>query len=184
MHALNPSGFKQAIGSKRFSLVFFTQETCTPCAGLHPVLKYIEDEYPKIDFYFYDVGPEKYKEIPRGFKVKYLPRVLFFKDGKEVGRFWGPRDRNQLRLLLNKLLETGELWPDKNDPEAVTELHKKVQKALDFKFTKETTMAERTAAAEKLMSISEEIIELYPKWGTFSQKTVAEKVNLLEQDPT
>jgi len=66
-------------------LLYFSRATCSVGEALEPkVIKMLEDDYPKIPFYFVDM--DFTPTIPAQFSVFVEPTIIVFFDGKETIR--------------------------------------------------------------------------------------------------
>ncbi|MGI6657558.1 MAG: thioredoxin family protein [Desulfobulbus sp.] len=72
-------------------LVEFYSKTCGPCKMLSFVLKDIDKMKP--DFPIYTIDFDENRELKERLGVKGFPTMLFFKDGKEVSRLEGLKQK-------------------------------------------------------------------------------------------
>lgn len=60
---------------------------CGPCQKMKPTLDALSLEYANVRFM--QLNKDDAKDICKKYKVNFLPTLIFFKDGKEVGRSKG-----------------------------------------------------------------------------------------------
>ena len=72
-------------------LIEFYSKTCGPCKMLAFVLKDIAKQKP--DFPIYIIDFDENRELKERLGVKGFPTMLFFKDGKEVSRMEGLKQK-------------------------------------------------------------------------------------------
>ncbi|NGX31534.1 MAG: Thioredoxin [Chlamydiae bacterium] len=92
-------GFEKVI-SEGFVVIDFYATWCGPCKRLAPIFREISDEQNGVLFIKVDV--EKEQEIAKKFEITHFPIVVFLKDGKEVHRFVGMRQKNEIISLLDQ----------------------------------------------------------------------------------
>lgn len=80
---------------KRLVVVDFFAAWCGPCRMLGPVMEEVQDEI-KDRASIYKVDIDEAEDVARSFGIMSVPSVLFFKDGKEIGRFVGYRNKAQV----------------------------------------------------------------------------------------
>ncbi len=76
-------------------LVDFWAAWCGPCRVMAPVLNEIAGEL-KGNFYIGKVNVEQYQSLASKFKVRGIPTLVLFKNGKEVNRFVGIKSKDFL----------------------------------------------------------------------------------------
>ncbi len=91
------------INSKGPVMVDFYSTECPPCEALAPKYNYFSELYDK-EISFYKIFRQGNKDLAIGLNVKGSPTVLFYKDGKEVGkRLSGAILKSELK---NSILES------------------------------------------------------------------------------
>lgn len=91
---LSDANFQQQIRNK-VVLVDFWAAWCAPCRMMAPVLNEVANELPagsqvgKVDI-------EKYQSLAQKFKIRSIPTLVLFKDGREVNRFVGIKTKGFL----------------------------------------------------------------------------------------
>jgi len=82
-------------------LVDFWASWCMPCKMIAPILNEIAEELPEGKF-IGKVDVEKFPGLSIRFKIRGIPTLILFKNGKEIDRFVGVKSKSALK---NKLLE-------------------------------------------------------------------------------
>ena len=73
-------------------VLYFTAEWCNPCQRTRPVAEELKRE-GVIDFIFIDADTEI--ELVQEFGIKSIPTYLLIKDGSEVKRMNGAKNRQE-----------------------------------------------------------------------------------------
>ncbi|NGX37919.1 MAG: Thioredoxin [Chlamydiae bacterium] len=95
---LSEENFEEGVSSG-LTLVDFYADWCGPCRMLTPVLEEVADDVSgkaviaKIDI-------DKAQKTASSFQVTSIPTLVLFKDGKEVGRLVGLRDRDTIKEFI------------------------------------------------------------------------------------
>lgn len=86
--------------SKGISLVDFWGEGCGPCVQLAPVLDELSTEMKGVNFYKMDVydNPEK----PSQLRIRGIPTIILFKDGKQIATKVGFASKNDLKAWIEE----------------------------------------------------------------------------------
>ena len=98
---LTDKNFSQ-LTKNRVILVDFWAEWCAPCRMMAPILNEVADELTgnskvgKVDI-------EQFQSLAQKYKVRSIPTLILFKNGKEVNRFVGVKNKE---FLLNKINNT------------------------------------------------------------------------------
>jgi len=101
---LKEEDFEQFVGSSDLPvLIEFWADWCSPCHMLAPVMEEIAGEFAgKIRVARLDL--EKSQGIGDKLKVRSIPTLIFFKDGKEIERYIGFKSREELRRFIEEHL--------------------------------------------------------------------------------
>jgi thioredoxin 1 len=101
---LKEEDFEQFVGTSNMPvLVEFWADWCSPCHMIAPVVEEIAGEFAgKIQVARLDL--EKNQKVGENLKVRSIPTLIFFKDGKEIERSIGFKSRDDLRRLIEKHL--------------------------------------------------------------------------------
>jgi putative thioredoxin len=84
-------------------LVDFWAPWCGPCRALGPMLEKLEREYHG-RFRLVKVNSDQNPELAAQFRVRSIPYVVAFVDGKPVDAFVGALPESQLRAFIDRLL--------------------------------------------------------------------------------
>ncbi|KAF9469356.1 thioredoxin-like protein [Collybia nuda] len=107
----NLETFNEAISSKdRIVLVDFYADWCGPCHQLSPILESLAGDAETksgsglpIDLVKLDTDGEVGQSLGQQFKVRALPTVIAFRDGKPVNQFVGALNEPGVRNFLQNL---------------------------------------------------------------------------------
>lgn len=89
--------------AKGVSLIDFHANWCGPCRMITPIMEELATEYAgKVTIAKIDV--DQSQEVTAKFSVTSIPTVILFKDGQELKRVVGVRDKNTFATMLNEAL--------------------------------------------------------------------------------
>ena len=91
--------FKQRIASGNI-IVDFYAPWCGPCKRIAPIFNELSGKYTNVTFIKVDI--DSHKQIADEYKVRSIPQLLFFKDGKLVETFVGQKSKNDITRALDK----------------------------------------------------------------------------------
>ena len=83
-------------------LVDFWADWCMPCKMMVPILNNVVTELPR-EAKVGKVDIQKYNDLASKLKVRNIPTMILFKDGIEVNRFVGVKQKD---FLLKEILKT------------------------------------------------------------------------------
>lgn len=99
---LDDNSFKKTIASG-VTLVDFYADWCGPCRMIAPIIEELSTEFDgKAKIAKLDI--EKAQEVTSEFQVTSIPTIILFKDGNEVKRIVGLRDKESLKSLVSSAL--------------------------------------------------------------------------------
>ncbi len=102
MKDLRKTSFEETVYDDEEScLVLFSRKTCPICASVTYKLNELEDEFKDIPFYHIDSEAET--ELMNRFKLKGVPQVLLFSQGKEQKRLVGDNDIDDYAEAIESL---------------------------------------------------------------------------------
>ncbi len=97
---VNNDTFEDAI-KENVVLVDFFATWCGPCKMLSPVLEQVAQEVSDVSIAKLDI--DESLEVAKQFGVMSVPTMIIFKDGKEVDRIVGLRQKNQIIEALKNV---------------------------------------------------------------------------------
>jgi thioredoxin 1 len=97
---LSDKNFQQQT-KNRLVLVDFWAEWCAPCRMMAPILNEVAAELDRKAFVG-KVDVQNYQDLATKFKVRGIPTLILFKDGKEVSRFVGVKTKEFLLKEIRK----------------------------------------------------------------------------------
>ncbi|MEI6434200.1 MAG: thioredoxin [Bacteroidota bacterium] len=95
---LNDKNFAQQI-SKGIALVDFWASWCMPCKMMSPILNEVAEEVGD-QAAICKVNIEEYQSIAQKYAVRNIPTIIIFRNGKEVDRIVGVKQKD---FLINKI---------------------------------------------------------------------------------
>ena len=96
---LTDKNFQQQTKNK-VVLVDFWAEWCAPCKMMAPVLNEVADELNG-NSHVGKLNIEQYQSMAQQFNVRSIPTLILFKNGKEVKRFVGIKQKDFLLKEIN-----------------------------------------------------------------------------------
>lgn len=100
---LTNKSFK-AITKRGVVLVDFWASWCAPCKIIAPILNDIADN--QNDFMVAKVNVDHNQQLAQKFKVRNIPTMLIFKDGKEAGRIIGVKTKRTILKEVQAVIES------------------------------------------------------------------------------
>lgn len=84
------------------AVVDFWAEWCMPCKMMSPVLNELSND-EKLDVKVYKVNVDQQRPLAEKFRIKSIPSLLIFKNGKEVKRIVGVKTKDFIAKEIQKL---------------------------------------------------------------------------------
>ncbi len=99
---LGDSDFKEYISNSNNPVfVDFYADWCGPCKMIAPVLEEVAGEYSgKVEII--KVNVDQNPAVAREYNVSSIPTLIMFKNGSEVERYLGYKNKRELQEILNK----------------------------------------------------------------------------------
>jgi len=95
----------QVLAAQQPVLVDFYSTTCGPCRMLAPTIKELSDTYDGRAVVL-KVDVNRLPQLAGRYGVQGVPSVLFFQNGKEVGRLVGLRPQGSYSEILDRLIDS------------------------------------------------------------------------------
>ena len=86
----------------RLVLVDFWAEWCAPCRMMAPILNDVATELSG-NSHVGKVNIEQYKSLAQNYKVRSIPTLVLFKNGKEINRFVGIKNKEFILREISKV---------------------------------------------------------------------------------
>lgn len=102
MKIQNFDQFQTTINEEKISVIDFFATWCGPCKMLGPVFEQVSNEM-KNEANFLKIDIDQFNEIASMYQVQSVPTIIFFKNGKEIGRHIGFIDSENLKNKINSL---------------------------------------------------------------------------------
>jgi len=99
---LNEANFEHQI-KRGITLVDFWATWCMPCKIMVPALNEVAEEFDG-EVKVAKVDVDQNKSLSAKFNVRSIPTLILFKDGKEINRFVGVKDKNFLLKQLKAVM--------------------------------------------------------------------------------
>lgn len=98
IEVLTEENFEESVKSG-VTLVDFYAEWCGPCRMLSPILEELSAEESGVRFAKVDV--DNAQKLATNHQVTSVPTLVLYKDGKEVDRILGLRDKEALKSFVS-----------------------------------------------------------------------------------
>ena len=98
---LTDKNFRQQTKNK-LVLIDFWASWCAPCRIMAPVLNEVSDELTG-NSYVGKVNVEQYQSLAQKFQVRNIPTLILLRNGIEVNRFVGIKNKEFLLQQINKV---------------------------------------------------------------------------------
>jgi thioredoxin 1 len=95
--------FYHIVKSARPVLVDFYADWCIPCRLMPPILKEVKDQY-KENVRILKVNVDHYPDIATSCKIRNIPAIVLFQDGKIQWSGMGVQQVNDISIALKEFL--------------------------------------------------------------------------------
>ncbi len=93
----------QNLTKNKIVLVDFWAAWCAPCRMMAPVLNDLADDLDGKEVAVGKVNIEQYQSLAKKYNIRSIPTMVIFKNGVEVSRFSGVRNKEYLRKELERI---------------------------------------------------------------------------------
>ncbi|OBX22449.1 MULTISPECIES: thioredoxin [Bizionia] len=97
------SNFSEIINKDKPVLVDFFAEWCGPCKTMSPILKEVKDSLGE-DVTILKIDVDKNQQLAAQFKVRGVPTLILYKNGKQLWRQSGLASKRDLVSLIQSHL--------------------------------------------------------------------------------
>ena len=105
METSNKQSFGDIIKGNKPVLVDFSAEWCGPCKMMPPILKEVKDKLgEKVTILKLDI--DRNPAVANSYQIQSVPTLIIFKDGQIKWRQSGVIRADQLRTVLENVLQT------------------------------------------------------------------------------
>jgi len=105
METSNKQSFGEIIKGNKPVLVDFSAEWCGPCKMMPPILKEVKDKLgEKVTILKLDI--DRNPAVANSYQIQSVPTLIVFKDGQIKWRQSGVTRADQLRTVLENVLQT------------------------------------------------------------------------------
>jgi thioredoxin 1 len=101
MNKINTTELEQKLQSQPYIILDFSSPGCAPCQKISATLPAVLAELPGIDIAAYEVDITVEPALASRFFVLSVPTLIFFKDGREIGRFNSLPKSGKIKQLLS-----------------------------------------------------------------------------------
>lgn len=101
MKIINKNEFENIIKENKPTLVDFFATWCGPCKMLSPILEKVEEE-SNGEYNIVKVDIDESYDLAKKFGIMSVPTMIVFKNGEEVEKLIGLRQKNQIEEIIKK----------------------------------------------------------------------------------
>ena len=102
---ITKGNFKPTIRNNDVAIIDFYADWCGPCKAFNPVLQKVAKDFAGKAIVG-KINIDNAQTLAKKYDVKSIPTVLFFKDGKLVGKSKGAQPYGRLSKNIKSLLES------------------------------------------------------------------------------
>lgn len=104
---IDQNQYGKVINNNKLVLLDFYADWCGPCKTLSPTVEKLAKEYTgKVAIK--KVNVDDNKDLAAAFQVRSIPTLIYISEGETVGRSTGAVPENELKIQLNKLIESSK----------------------------------------------------------------------------
>ena len=85
------------------SFVKFSATWCGPCKMVSSTIQKVQPDFPEVKFQ--DIDVDDNPDLAKNYKIKSVPTVILFKDGKEDQRIVGNVKADALRTTFREAIK-------------------------------------------------------------------------------
>ena len=98
---IESNNFEEIINGEKPVLIDFFATWCGPCKMLSPIIEQLAEETDKVVIAKCDI--DQCEEIARKYNIMSIPTLVAFKNGKEISRAVGFRQKTQLLEMIDDI---------------------------------------------------------------------------------
>jgi thioredoxin 1 len=99
-YATSVTDFDTTLKTNGYVIVDFYANWCGPCRNLSPIIDEMAREFSNAVFVKVDI--DQFNSIASRYSVRSIPTLIFFKNGKEIDRTTGFKQKRELRNRIQK----------------------------------------------------------------------------------
>jgi thioredoxin 1 len=99
---LNKDTYQNIVNTSKYLVVDVYAEWCGPCKLLAPVLKALNEDFGHLYQFAKLEATEANQALIQSLDVKGLPTVIFYQNGKEIGRTTGFSNADAIKQALKE----------------------------------------------------------------------------------
>jgi thioredoxin 1 len=102
VNELTNENFNEIINSKDVAVVKIKTTWCNPCKQLSPIIEEVSSILETV--YFGEVDAEKNSDLATSLSIRSVPTTIIYKNGEEVERFSGVKQKNVIIKLIQEYI--------------------------------------------------------------------------------
>ena len=104
VHIESEEQYNQMLKENQFVVADFYADWCPPCKKLAPHVVSLANEFDG-KVVFLKINVENFSSLAAKLKIETIPRIFFFKDGKDVEIVKGYMDLDEFRNKVNAMIK-------------------------------------------------------------------------------